>query len=256
MVDRFAIALAAMMATGLLGLPSALADTAPERALALHDEAKTLYAKGHYNEAVEKLQLAVELDPEAKILYYNLGLIEEKLGHVDTALAYFRRCLELEQTHEEKVRLAKTIRRLEGARTYVDWTNNQQAAPVIIRQTSDQKSTGKGASPLLPWAYVAGGTAFVAAAIGVGLAVRAGDLDPGDNPTTSAGVSMADLQDQADEAHSLAIGADVTLGIAAGAFATSIALALLSAHGMGSTTEVSQHELTIGPTGGQWTYRF
>lgn len=245
----------AFVITLLLITSTALADTAPDRALELHDEAKQLYARGKYNEAVEKLELAVELDPEARILYYNLGLIEEKLGHIDTALAYFRRCLELEPKHEEKLRLARAIKRLEGARRYVDWTNNQQGAPVIIRRDSGDTTPQPAAtSPLLLWAYIAGGTALVAAGVGVGLAVAAGSADPGDAPATEPGLTRDMLQDQADEAHSLAIGADVTFGIAAAAFATSIALALMSSHGVG--TETAQSTLTVGPTGASWTLRF
>jgi tetratricopeptide (TPR) repeat protein len=243
---------------------TARADDAPERALKLHDEAKTLYKKGKYNDAIEKLKLAVELDPDAKILYYNLGLIEEKLGHIDTAIAYFRRCLELENKHDEKVHLARTIKRLEGARQYVDWSNNQQAAPVIIRRSSggDSRHPGGGASHLLPWVYVAGGATVVAAAIGVGLAVRAGDVDPGDTPATAPGRTMDDLQAQADEAHGLAIGADVSFGIAAGALATTVALALVTAHGWGGSSDTASqheahtHEVSIGPLGGRWVYRF
>ncbi len=252
---RFSSALVIPM---LLVASLALAETAPERALLLHDEAKTLYAKGKYNDAIEKLRMAIELDPEAKVLYYNLGLIEEKLGHVDTALAYFRRCLELEQSHAEKVGLAKTIKRLEGARTYVDWTNNSQTPPIIIRKTS-----GQGASPsphavsaLLPWTYVAGGTSLVAAAIGIGLAVRAGDVDPGKTPTTAPGVTMEALQDRSSKAHSLAIGADVSFGIAAVALGTTVVLAIVSANGVGTPEAPDRHAFALGPLGGQWSYRF
>lgn len=241
----------------LLTARVASADTAPERALILHDEAKTLYAKGKYNDAVDKLKLAVELDPEAKVLYYNLGLIEEKLGHVDTALAYFRRCLELEQSHEERLRLAKTIKRLEGALEFVDWKDNAQAAPVIIRRNSTDRSTRPdGGSNLLPWAYVAGATSVAAAIVGIGLASRAGELDPGDAPVTTASVSTEQLQADADDAHALAIGADVSFGIAAGALATTVALALVSAHGISTTEVAASHTLSVGPTGGRWTWRF
>lgn len=247
---RLAVAVALVLTAQV-----ASADTAPERALILHDEAKTLYAKGKYNDAVDKLKLAVELDPEAKVLYYNLGLIEEKLGHIDAALAYFRRCLELEQSHDERVRLAKTIKRLEGALTYVDWQHNTQGAPVIIRRDTARSPRSEGGSNLLPWAYVAGATSLAAAIIGVGLASRAGDLDPGDAPLTSATVSPEQLQEDADEAHALAIGADVSFGIAGGALATTVALALVSAHGLG-TEVAANHTLVVGPTGGRWTWRF
>ncbi len=253
------------MAAGLIGLSLVLvsswslvahADTAPERALALHDEAKQLYARGKYNEAVAKLKLAVELDPEAKNLYYNLGLIEEKLGHIDTALAYFRRCLELEQSDEEKLRLAKTVKRLEGARSYVSWDDNEQTAPVIIRENKVDSPAGGGNSELLPWAYVTGATAVGATLIGVILASRASALDPGDTPVTTVGDTPQELQDDADAAHALAIGADVTFGIAAGALATTVVLALISAHGVGASEVAENHTVSVGPGGAHWMWRF
>ncbi len=250
--------LAALFVAGIVSFVATTATaepTAPERALKLHDEAKTLYAKGKYNDAVERLKLAIELDPEAKVLYYNLGLLEEKLGHIDAALAYFRRCLELEQSHEERVRLAKVIKRLEGARAYVDWSDNAQTAPVIIRTSSERSSRGRQSAPLLPWVYVAGATSVAAALVGIGLAVRAGDVDPGNTPTTAPGVTPEQLQEASAEAHGLAIGADVSFGIGAGALATAVVLAVVSAHGI-STEVARDHTLSVGATGGLWTWRF
>jgi tetratricopeptide (TPR) repeat protein len=226
-------------------------DSAPRRALELHDEARALYAKGRYTEAIDKLRLAVELDPDAKVLYYNLGLIEEKLGHVDSALAYFRRCLELEQSDEERVALARIVKRLEGAKKYVDW-DEASLPPIIIRRGSEVAGDGGGEAPLLPWVYAAGGTAAVAAILSVGLAAGASSVDPGDEPSTRADTSVEQLEEDARAAHGLAIGADVTLGIAAGALATTLVLALIAAH---HTPTRSESGLFVEPSG-RWGWRF
>src|SRR5262245_23572768 len=54
-----------------------------QRAVQLHDEAHALYEKGEYKKAIEKLESALELDPQGKELVYNLGLIHEKLLDFD-----------------------------------------------------------------------------------------------------------------------------------------------------------------------------
>jgi tetratricopeptide (TPR) repeat protein len=236
--------------------PEPKTESAPERALALHDEAKLLYARGKYNEAVAKLKQALELDSEATVLYYNLGLIEEKLGHIDTALVYFRRCLELESSPEERLRLAKAIKRLEGARTYVAWDDNNQTAPVLVREIQTERVQSKGESTLLPWAYVTGATTLAATVIGVALASRASTVDPGDTPTTTVGSTPEQLQDQANEAHRLAIAADVSLSVAGAALATTVTLALLAAHGVGDVAVATHHRVSLGPTSAGWTWRF
>jgi tetratricopeptide (TPR) repeat protein len=229
--------------------------SAPNRALQLHDEAKALYAKGKYSEAVDKLRLAVELDPNARVLYYNLGLIEEKLGHIDAALAYLRRCLELEQKDEERASLKRMIKRLEGAKKYVDF-GEEALAPIIIRNgdapDDDGDDDGGSMHPLLPWTYAAGGTSVVAAIISVGLGAAASDVDPGNEPTTRAGTSVDDLEADAHEAHNLGIGADVTLGIAAGALAATLVLALVVAHDAG---DGEAGAFFVEP-GGRWGWRF
>src|SRR4051794_19653069 len=51
-----------------------------KQAMALHDEARELYAHGRYRAAVARLEAAQALDPEANELVYNLGLIHERLG--------------------------------------------------------------------------------------------------------------------------------------------------------------------------------
>lgn len=62
---------------------------------------------------------------------------------------------------------------------------------------------------------------------------------------------MEDLEAQAADAHSLAIGADVMFGIAAGSLATTVVLAIVSANGLGAAKDsAAQHELSVGPLGG------
>src|SRR5262245_60991677 len=48
--------------------------------------AKDLYLAGSYREAVAELEIARSLDPKAKDLVMNLGILHEKLGKYDAAV--------------------------------------------------------------------------------------------------------------------------------------------------------------------------
>lgn len=197
--------------------------SAPERALALHDEARRLYTRGRYREAIAKLQEAVRVDPTGKVLYYNLGLIHEKLAEFDEALANYRTCLELEGDEREKVGLAKTIKRVEGAKQFVTFDRGPQpSAPAAPRPLDD----GVGEASVSPWTFVVGALALSGVALGATMAARAAALDPGDAPQTGGDISVASLQDDADAAHSSAIVADVSFAVGGAAALTTVVIAL------------------------------
>jgi tetratricopeptide (TPR) repeat protein len=198
----------------------------PKRALELHDEARALYAEGRYRDAITKLKEAVRLDPQAKLLYYNLGLIEERTGELAAALEHYRACLELEKDPEERDKLETIIKRIEGARAHepsgpAPATSNTAPAPA-----PDPEPAHAPPSPS-PWIW--GGAALTVGALVVGaaLATRASDLDPNDNVATSADVTLDDLQANAESAHDYAIGADIAFCVAgAAAVATVILVAV------------------------------
>ena len=58
------------------------------------DKARADYAQGAYREAIGELEAAHALDPNAKDLVFNLGVVHEKLGDIDEALKWFRLHLE------------------------------------------------------------------------------------------------------------------------------------------------------------------
>ncbi len=78
-------------------------------------EAKDLYKRGSYREAIEKLEQARRLDASAKELPYNLGTVYEKVGNLEKAIEYFGLYLTLEKDEAERERTKETIKRLEGA---------------------------------------------------------------------------------------------------------------------------------------------
>ena len=224
---RVAVVCAAWLAAIVFCCPQpAAAEAEPDRALRLHDEARTLYSAGKYREAVNRLEQAVRLDPKAKVLFYNLGLIEEKLGRLDSAAGHYRECLALERNPRERKQLERLIDRLEGAQRHagldkpLDETSPRPSA--AVRPSPD----GSGPGGVSPWVWVTGAAAGSALAVGFILASRAAAVDPGKEATTSPGVSLADLQSDAAEAHTMAIGADVAFGVAFAATAATVVLAL------------------------------
>ncbi|MEQ9320280.1 MAG: tetratricopeptide repeat protein [Polyangiaceae bacterium] len=219
-------------------LPAGAEQEAPEPALELHDEARELYARGDYAGAVDKLREAVRLDPDAKTLFYNLGLIEEKMGRIDAALADYKRCLELETNPDERANLALVIKRLEGAREAMSFGPAPLPAPA---PPPPPAPTDDGVSP---WVWVTGATAlssFIAAAV---LASRAGAVDPGDDATTNVSTPLEQLEADAAQAHQLALGADIALGIGIAATAATIVIALVTTGDDGDTPVA----VGIGPT--------
>ena len=216
--------MAASFAAALVSTPRlAIAEQeAPEPALELHDEARDLYARGDYAGAVDKLREAVRLDPDAKTLFYNLGLIEEKMGRIDAAIADYKRCLALEEDPDERANLALVIKRLEGARQAMDFGPAPAPAPVA---PPPPPPSDHGVSP---WVWVTGATALGSFIVTAVLASRASAVDPGDEATTSVATSLEQLEDDAARAHLLAIGADIALGIGVAASAATIVIALVT----------------------------
>lgn len=215
----------------------------PQQALDLHDEARALYAKGKYAEAIERLTEAVALDPEGRELHYNLGLIHEKLGDLDAALRAFKTCLSLERDPSERMKLQRIIKRLEGARRYKLFERSPSGAVVRSPRVIEIK---RGVSP---WVWVTGGVALASFGVAAALAARASAVDPGDQAMTGGGVSLQDLQDDADTAHSLAIGADVLLAVGAAASVATLTIAIVSAE-----ADIESVGLRIGPGHVSWRF--
>ena len=226
---------------------------APARALTLHDEAKELYARGRYQEAVDKLEEAVALDPEAELLHYNLGLIEEKRGNLDRAIEHYQRCLALEDDLEERAQLQHIIDRLEGVKRH------QAAARTPVMAEAPEAPSPQGPDePRAPahesgpsaWTLAVGSFTAAACVTTVVLAARAASLDPGGEATTNAAVGIDDLERDAAEAHRLAIAADILGAVAAAGAVATIALALAP------PGEDDEAAIVLGPGGGALRWRF
>jgi tetratricopeptide (TPR) repeat protein len=219
----------------------------PTRALELHDRAQELYAKGKYDEAIAALNEALELDPDAKVLHYNLGLIHEKKGDLDAALSDFKHCLELEQNPAERLQLARIIKRLQGARRYKAF---DAGTPAPRRASKPQViNVRHGVSN---WVWVTGGLALASFTTAAILAAQASSVHPGNDAMTGGDVSIESLQRDADSAHALAVGADVMLAVGVLASAATLTIAIVSAE----TNVEAAWRVELGPSHSGISWRF
>ena len=68
------------------------------------EKARADYAQGAYREAIGELEAAHSLDPNAKDLVFNLGVVHEKLADIDEALKWFRLYTSMNLTAAERDR--------------------------------------------------------------------------------------------------------------------------------------------------------
>jgi tetratricopeptide (TPR) repeat protein len=221
------------------------------------ERALDAYREGSYRTAITELERALELDPEGKDLVYNLGLVYEKLGEVDQAIAQFERYLGMETDPREGQRARLIIRRLEGARAEiarkqaVEQAPHEAAAPtaappgppVRARPSQPERQPGR----LDAWVVTAAGAAVAATIVGTVFGLRALAVRPSAHDSTGAGTSAAELQQRAEDAHDLAVVADVAFAIALSSAGVGAALYFLRdaqpdaaarARGLGAKFEV------------------
>ncbi len=190
-------------------------------------DALKFYKDGSYRQAIDELTQAIEYDPGGKDLYYNLGLVHEKLGEIDPAIAAFKRYTEMETDTAELERVIQTIRRLEGARDQVAKTDTpettepsgpQTAAMLVVERDKKEspRDEKKKKGRLDAWVYATGGASLVALGVGTYYGVRALSTRPSSSETTGKGNTIYDLQDRADRAHNYAVTADIAIGVGLG----------------------------------------
>jgi tetratricopeptide (TPR) repeat protein len=198
---------------------AAKAEARAAEAKRLHDEARELYDDGEYRKAIEKLEQALALDPDGKELVYNLGLIHEKLAEPLEAERWFRRYLEVETNPILRERTQRALKRIEGVKRDQAAARTRQAesaAPAASSQaaTPPPPPPPTTSRPVGPWVWITGGVAVSALIVGNAFAISAVSKSPGSDARTGGSVGVADLQADADAAHSRAIAADVSFVVA------------------------------------------
>jgi len=81
-----------------------------------YNAARDAYAAGHYRRAAALLEAALALDPSGTNLWFNLGVVRERLGELDRAVTAYQRYLSQLADPAERARAARIVARLEGAR--------------------------------------------------------------------------------------------------------------------------------------------
>ena len=132
--------LAALARPALADAPPATTAANAAAARRHFDKARAFYEQGQYREAIGELDTAHALDPSAKDLVFNLGVVHEKLGDIDDALRWFRLYAGMNLTPQESDRAEAYVRRLQGARREVEGTH-KGTAPATATATSTSTST-------------------------------------------------------------------------------------------------------------------
>jgi tetratricopeptide (TPR) repeat protein len=191
--------------------------------MALNDEAWTLYEQGRYRAAIERLEAAVQIDPDGRELVYNLALLHEKLADLEHAALYYRRYIEMETEPKAKAKAQAILRRLEGAEQEA---LGRASAPAPVPPPPPPLRFLP--RPVRPWVVAAGSVAGTALIVGTGLGVRALVENPGSGARTGNGVTIADLTADAHAAHRLAVAADASFAVSVVAAGAALVLYLVT----------------------------
>jgi tetratricopeptide (TPR) repeat protein len=200
------------------------------------ERARAYYAQGSYRDAIGELEAAHSLDPNAKDLVFNLGIVHEKLGHIDDALKWSRLYATMDLTPAEREKAEAYVHRLEGAQKELE---DKQAVPDAVAPVTAAPPVPAPAPP--PPAAVErpsgghvdvlaiglGSVSAAALVFGVVLAVKA-QVDVPPTPfVTGRDGTYAELVDRQANAHREAIMADIGFGVAATAAAATVILLVL-----------------------------
>jgi tetratricopeptide (TPR) repeat protein len=204
-----------------LAAAPAWADDAPTpeavaEAASYFQKARQLYLDGNYKEALAHLEKARRLDPTAKELVYNLGIVNEKLARYDDALKHFHTYLEMDLDAQERSRAETIVKRLEGAKKQADEDRAKNPQPPPPPQ-GPPPSPGHGRLDV--WTVSTGVIAIGGLAVGSIFGIMAMTTRPPSGFDTGKDGTYADLEAKANQAHTYAIVADVgfLVGIVAAA---------------------------------------
>jgi tetratricopeptide (TPR) repeat protein len=187
------------------------------------DKARADYEKGAYREAITELEAAHSLDPSAKDLVFNLGVVHEKLADIEEALTWFHLYTTMSLLPQERDRADAYIRRLEGAKNELERKRAAaQPAPIApppAAATIPPQPREPQPEPPAPQGRVDGltitaiGVTGAALAFGTFMAIKATRDEPPSGFVTGRDGTYSDLVNEQHSAHSEAVLADVGFGV-------------------------------------------
>jgi len=215
------------------------------------DKARAYYGQGAYREAIGELEAAHTLDPNAKDLVFNLGVVHEKLTDIDDALKWFRLYTTMNLTPAERERADAYVHRLEGAKKELDDKQAAQAASAASAAAAASQRTPPPPPPERPGntrLVLTIGTASVTVlALGFGAVMGIKALQ--DRPaspyiTGRNGLTYTQFANEQSNAHGEAVVSDVGFAIAGAAAAATAVLFFTRPHAAARTS------VTAAPTTG------
>lgn len=199
----------------------------PPEAVEFYRSGREHFEAGRYREAITDLERALTLDPGSATLVYNLARVHELLGELDVAIDYYARYLRLlpESETDERARIRETIGRLQGAQSHVGPPAHQGPPPDVAEEDEPRWVNERGVVDLPFWVAAGASAALFVAGGAVGFVALDRESLAQDFVLGSDG-TLAERDDIANQADSLAVTADVLL---LGGAAAAITAALLYA---------------------------
>jgi tetratricopeptide (TPR) repeat protein len=219
---RGSMAFADGPSTAASATPEVGTSEAIEAARAHFTKGRALYQAGSYREAIVELDAARALDPKAKDLVFNLGVVHEKLGDIDEALRYVRLYSQMDLEPAERARAESYITRLEGAKSEVLARKAAEARQAAAAAHGPEAANARVRGRLDVATVVVGVGALAAAATGGVFGIKA-VVDKPTNFVTGKDGTLADLQHLESTAHTEAVVSDACfVGAVAGAVAATV----------------------------------
>lgn len=191
----------------------------PPEAVDFYQSGREHFEAGRYRQAIDDLERALTLDPSSATLVYNLARVHELLGNLDRSIEYYSRYLRLlpDSQVEERAHVQETLGRLRGARTHVDRPSHQGPPPEMAAEDEPRWVSERGVADLPFWVASGAAAALLVSGAVVGIVALEREALAQDFVVGSDG-TLSERDAIADEADSLAVGADVLLlgGVAAG----------------------------------------
>jgi hypothetical protein len=184
---------------------------AQQKAEEHYKRARELYSQGSYREALGESEAARALDPNAKELVFNLGVVNEKLGHFDDALRWFRTYTQMDVTPQEKQKADGFIKRLEGAKRETPPPTTPTVTPPPPPPDEKKEPPPKGRIDAAT--ITAASVAVVGLGAGTVFGIKALAERPSKNFVTGKDGTYGDFQQKETTANKDATIADIGLGI-------------------------------------------
>ena len=97
-----------------------------------YERSRTYYAAGRYRASIVELETAIRMDPTGTNLYFDLGLLYERVGRIDRAMEAYRTYLVRTSDPAERERRVHFIQRSTQAVTRIPFTNLGDACSITM----------------------------------------------------------------------------------------------------------------------------